>query len=134
MSIHTDAVPHSMGEIFIVRSVTCVGDHLACGGIHSLALHSGFSGSQGRGLSPLHDFEVLLHLVCWLAQDKGATDVRFISFDVASSVDQQNGLLADNLRLGGTVWQRRIVAHLHAGPSLEAKLRMCRLDELREVA
>src|SRR5689334_2975895 len=122
VSVHSDAVTEPMGEVFVIRTVAGVCDHLARGRVHRLSLYSGLCGRECRRLRTMHDLKVLLHLVARLAKDEGAADVRFVSFSGAATVDEQDRSFANHLRLHRAVRQGRVLPNLNPCATLESQL------------
>ena len=106
MTVHTQAVAYSVGEVFVGRAVACVDDYFACGGVYGTGGDPGFSLLQGGALGTVDSVEDLLHFVSRLAQDEGAADVGLVALHVAAVIDQDDGTFADDLRLDGAVRER----------------------------
>ena len=78
----------------------------------------------------MDDLKDLFHLVAGFTQNEGSGDVRGISLNLATAIDENDRALTDNLRRNRPVREGRELTHLHIGPSFEAELTMGSFDQI----
>src|SRR5205085_6213158 len=122
-------VADPVGKEFVVGAEAGVSDDFAGGGVNRLALDPGLRRLKRCCLRLVDDVEYALHLVCRLAENEGAAQVRGVALDRAAAINEQDGAFTNDLRHGGTVRQGGVFRHLHAGAALETELRVRSGDE-----
>src|SRR6185369_9016878 len=133
VTVHADAVAKAVREVFVIRSVTCVGDDLARGVVDTATRLPGSRRFVGSFLRTMNDVEDLLLLVGGLAHNEGATDVRAVAFDLAAAIDKDDVVFLDRLRINGAVWECGVLADEDERTSRETELVVGGFDEGAEL-
>ena len=105
----------AVAEVLVVGTEASVCDDLAGGIVDGVAGKSRASRGQSCGLRLVDDVEDLLLSVGGFAEDEGAGDVGLVAFDIATVIDQNNLVLANDLRLQRAVGQRGVLSDLAGG-------------------
>ncbi len=132
--IHADAVADAVGEVLVVGAEAGGGDDVAGGGVDGLHLDAGASGGEGCGLGLVDDVEDSFLAVGGGAVDEGAGDVGLVTLDEAAVVDEDDLVLADDLRGGRAVGLGGVGADLTGGFAANAAAGVGGVDEIGEVA
>lgn len=133
VTVHADAVAEAVGEVLVIGAVVGVGDDFACGVVDRVAWNAGTGCGERGCLSLVHDIKDLLLLVGGFTEDEGARHVGLIALDGAAIVDEDDLVLADDLRLEGAVGQGGVFADLAACVAGEAAAKIGGADELAEL-
>ncbi len=124
----------AVGEGLVVGTEAGSGDDATGRVVDGVAGKPRTSCGDGCSLGFMHDVEDLLLLVGCFAEDEGAGDVGLVAFDGAAIVDENDLILADDLRLERAVGEGRELTYLAGDYPLDAGAAVCSVDEAGELA
>src|ERR1041384_1997108 len=108
VAVHPNAVTDAVCEVFVIRTISGIGDDFSSSGVDVFAGDPGPRCLQRRSLSALDDVEDLELLIGWFAKHRRSSNVRSVAFNAASAVDQNDVAFAKLLRSYGAMRQSRI--------------------------
>ena len=122
-----------VSEVFVIRPVTRIGDHLPSSRIDIFTCDTRASGLQCRGLRAFDDVEHLELLISRFPKDRRASYIRCVVLDAAPAVHQHNVTRAKLLRVNGSVRESRVFCEQNQRPASCAHLLMSRSDRTRQL-
>ncbi len=120
-----------MREVLEPGTVSGCRNRVACGRVDRLERHARPGRFQRGSLRLFDDVEDMFRLVARLAEDEGARDVGLVTIDRAAAVDHHDRSLANDLRFGRAMRQRRELPRLHAGVAAKADTAVRGTDQVR---